>query len=370
MNNENSPPNKIKLPKFTKGTFGATLTRRVNEYFVNNNITKHGDWRLYSKTIILFSLLFSAYSTMLFHPPQTAIDSIIFYGCFIIMGVAAAGIGFNVMHDASHKSYSRNAKLNAFITFMGGDFIGASTFMWNIKHNILHHTYTNIEGLDDDIAKYPLFRFSPDQKKHWWHRFQSFYALPLYSVSTLNWILINDYIKLVSKKIPPQELHITPKDHLMFFVGKVINISFFIILPTIIVGWQVLLGFVLMHVVIGTILAIIFQLAHVVENTDFVGHHNIIENNNNISDEFMIHQIKTTTNFAMHKKALSWYIGGLNYQVEHHLFSNISHIHYPAISKIVQTVCKEHNITYNAFPTFREAVVSHFSHLHKMGKVA
>jgi len=126
------------------------------------------------------------------------------------------------------------------------------------------------------------------------------------------------------------------------------------------------LGFVCMHVAMGLTLALVFQLAHVVEHVEFVAaagaEHTLVEN------EWAIHQIKTTANFAPKNKFINWYVGGLNYQVEHHLFPRISHVHYPAISSIVQKTCKEFNLPYNTFSTFTGSLASHFKMMYLLGR--
>lgn len=343
--------------------FKTLLEERIHSYFSSMNMDQLGNWKLYSKTIILFVSLFSVYGVILSIQPPTWL-SLVLCG---LLGFIQATIGFNVMHDAAHGSYSHNSKLNNFIAFIGGDLMGGSTFLWKIKHNILHHTYTNIDGLDDDIAKYPMFRLSPQQKVLWFHKYQHVYSLFLYFFTTVNWILFDDYLKIATKKINNSEIRtFKPKDHVEFWLGKILNLSIFFIIPIIIFGfWKALAGFLVMHGVLGITLALVFQMAHAVEEAEFP----IPNDKNKIENEWALHQVKTTVNFAMNNKVISWLVGGLNYQVEHHLFPKISHIHYPEISKIVKQTCQELGIEYHAFPTFGRALVSHFTYLKEMGKM-
>jgi|688.fasta_scaffold287128_2 linoleoyl-CoA desaturase len=341
--------------------FKNLLDERIENYFSSNHIAQRGNWQLYSKTIILFVSLFSVYGVILSIQPPTWISLVL---C-ALLGFIQATIGFNVMHDAAHGSYSDNNKVNNFIAFVGGDLMGGSTFLWKIKHNILHHTYTNIDGLDDDIAKYPMFRLSPQQKPLWFHKFQHIYSIPLYFFTTFNWILFDDYFKLVTKKINNTEIRtFKPNDHIEFWLGKLLNLALFFIIPIFIFGfWQALLGFFIMHAALGITLALVFQMAHAVEEAEFP----MPNDQNKIENEWALHQVNTTVNFAMNNKVISWLVGGLNYQVEHHLYPKISHIHYPEISKIVEQTCKDLNIQYHAFPTFWQALVSHFTYLRQMG---
>jgi linoleoyl-CoA desaturase len=342
--------------------FKSLLDERINEYFDSKNIDVRGNWKLYSKTIILLAALFTVYGIILSIQPPTWFS----LALCALLGLIESTIGFNVMHDAAHGSYSKSNRINNIVTWIGGDLMGGSTFMWKIKHNIIHHTYTNIDGLDDDIAKYPLFRLSPHQEVRWFHKFQYLYAVPLYFFTTFNWILFDDYLKLVTKKICSTEIRpLKFRDHLEFWSGKIVNITLFFIIPIFIFGfWQALIGFFIMHAALGLSLAFVFQMAHAVEEASFP----LPNEAHKMEDEWMLHQVKTTVNFAMNNKVISWLVGGLNYQVEHHLYPKISHIHYPQISKIVQQTCKDLNIEYNAFPTFGKALLSHFRYLKVLGK--
>lgn len=342
--------------------FKNLLDERIENYFASKNIAQRGNWKLYAKTIILLVSLFVVYGIVLTIQPPTW-TSLLLCG---LIGFIQATIGFNVMHDAAHGSYSDNNKVNNIIAFLGGDLMGGSTFLWKIKHNILHHTYTNIDGLDDDIAKYPIFRLSPHQDKRWFHKYQHLYSLPLYVFTTFNWILFDDYWKLVTKKINTTEIRtMKSKDHVEFWLGKVINLVLFFIIPIFIFGfWKALLGFFVMHAVLGVTLALVFQMAHAVEEAEFP----MPNEQSKIENEWALHQVNTTVNFAMNNKVISWLVGGLNYQVEHHLYPKISHIHYPEISKIVKQTCEDLNIQYHAFPTFWKALVSHFTYLKQVGR--
>jgi linoleoyl-CoA desaturase len=298
--------------------FKNMLDERIEQYFKSKNLAQRGNWQLYSKTIILLISLFTVYGVILSIQPATWI-SLLLCG---LLGFIQATIGFNVMHDAAHGSYSDNNLTNRFIAFVGGDLMGGSTFMWKIKHNILHHTYTNIDGLDDDIAKYPIFRLSPHQDRKWFHRYQHLYSIPLYFFTTFNWILFDDYWKLVTKKINTTEIRtMKTSDHVEFWLGKLVNLTLFFIIPIFIFGfWKALLGFFVMHAVLGITLALVFQMAHAVEEAEFPEPND----KSKIENEWALHQVQTTVNFAMNNKVISWLVGGLNYQVEHHLYPKIS----------------------------------------------
>jgi linoleoyl-CoA desaturase len=343
--------------------FYTSLKNSVENYFSTNNIKKTGDWRLYSKALVLVPSAIALYIILL-TVSLPALPAILLAA---LLGLIMASIGFNMMHDACHGSYSSKKWVNEMVGY-SLNALGGNAFIWKFKHNILHHTYTNVDGIDDDIAKSPLMRHCSTQKWVPAHRFQHIYVVLVYCITSLAWVFIMDFNKYFKQKIlvtPLQKM--SAKEHIIFWASKVLYLFFYIALPVALVGWGPwAIGFVCMHVTMGLALALVFQLAHVVEDVEFeaaIGmDHKMIEN------EWAIHQVKTTANFAPRNWFVNWYVGGLNYQIEHHLFARISHVHYPAISKIVQDTCRQFNIPYNSFPTMSKSLVSHFRMMKQLGR--
>ena len=237
--------------------------------------------------------------------------------------------------------------------------MGGNAFIWKMKHNIIHHTYTNVDGLDDDIQKLPVIRQCESQKRMSIHKYQHYYSVVVYALSSFLWVFLMDFLKYFNQKVLNTPIYrINTKEHFIFWLSKLLYVVFYIAVPIYFVGvWPWLIGFSVMHLVEGFTLAMVFQLAHVVEDTHFVDANH---QEQRIEQEWAIHQVRTTANFAIKNRIISWFVGGLNFQVEHHLFPKISHVHYPAISKLVQECCKEYNIAYINYPTLRTAVLSHF----------
>lgn len=344
--------------------FFSTLRKRVDDYFVQNGTAKTGNFKLYLKSIILFSTLIANYTVLVFFTPEPVWINVLL--C-IIMGVNFAAIGFNVMHDGSHGSYSNNATINKLMAF-SLNLLGGSAYIWNLKHNVNHHTFTNIEGMDDDIDIRPFIRTHSDQKRYWFHRFQHYYFMLLYGLTYLFWVFWQDFKKYflsrVSEHTPMRKM--TFKDHFNFWLSKVIHVSIFMIIPAYVVGFvPFIIGYAIMSFTTGILIAVVFQLAHIVEEADFKAPNE--EKKVSVEDEWAVHQINTTVNFATNNKTLGWLLGGLNFQVEHHLFPKISHVHYPDVSKIVRETCKEFNVAYTAFPTMFHAFMSHVKHMRHTG---
>lgn len=343
--------------------FYTSLKQAVDEYFETNKIPKTGDWRLFSKTIILILSALSIFALLFF----VAIPGWLALLLCMAMGFTLAVIGFCIMHDANHGSYSPYPLMNDFLG-LSLNVMGASSYFWKQKHNIIHHTYTNVDGMDDDIAKSPFIRQCTSQKWVPAHRVQHLYLLPIYSLSTIFWIFIMDFTKYFTGKIyTTVAWKMTWKNHVIFWLTKIFYLLIYVALPIKIWGvaaWA--LGYILLNATMGLTLSLVFQLAHVVENTEF--EHVPLDTTKHIETAWAEHQIRTTANFAVDNKLVSWIVGGLNFQVEHHLFPRVSHVHYPAISKIVKQKCQEFGLPYNTYPTLFSALLSHFRTMKMLGR--
>ena len=350
-------------PKFSSSSlsFHSTLKGNVNSYLAQNKISPQGNYKLYIKAAsLLFSYIF-IYVHLVFFTPGTwlAITE-----C-ILLGLVTAAIGFNIMHDGAHGSFSKHQWLNK-TAASSLDFLGASSFMWNMKHNVIHHAYTNIDGIDDDINAKPFLRLCNTQKHYKIHRYQYIYFWLLYCFLYLFWVFFTDYRKYILQRIgnvPLPKLKL--KDHIFFWLSKLFYIFLYILLPIFLCGFiPWLTGFLVYSSVAGFLLSIVFQLAHTVDETSFAVP---IQPANRIEDEWAVHQLKSTANFSTKNKFITWFVGGLNFQIEHHLFPKISHIHYPAISNIVRQTCRETGMPYIEHSGIFLAIASHIQHLKKMG---
>jgi len=343
--------------------FFQSLKEAVDNYFTEKGIQKTGDSRLYIKTIVLLLLAIALYGSVVFL--SLSVWMIVIFSC--LLGFTSACIGFNIMHDANHGSYSPDQRINNLLG-LTLNALGGNSFIWKFKHNIIHHTYPNVDGMDDDIAKSPFIRMCSTQRWMPAHRLQHIYTPVLYAISSMIWVLFQDFEKYFRRKINNTPLaDMKTGDHVVFWISKAFYITTFIVLPVILMGWtNWLLFFMSMHIGLGFTLAIVFQLAHVVEETTF--EYAPTDETTRIENEWAIHQVKTTSDFSPESPVISWLVGGLNYQVEHHLFPRVSHIHYPALSKIVKEKCEAFDLPYNCVPTLRKAVASHFRLIRLLGK--
>ncbi len=286
---------------------------------------------------------------------------------YMASGFGMAGIGMGVMHDAIHGSYSKNRSVNKFLGY-SMNLIGANAGVWRIQHNILHHTYTNIDEADDDINTPPFLRFSPNRKWMRAHRYQYIYIWFFYSLSTISWITSKDFIRVHRYwKMGLVGCKNTYRLQLLqVAVWKALYYTYALILPIILLPfgvWSVILAFLSMHMVTGICISAVFQTAHIMPDMEFPQ----MDDEGKIEKDWAIHQLETTANYAPQSKVFSWLIGGLNYQVEHHLFPNICHIHYKSLSKIVKETAREFNVPYYSHNTFLNALTQHTKTLQNLG---
>lgn len=354
---------KVRFQNRDQATFVKELRKRVNNYFKENNISRNANMHMVIKTIAMFLIYLVPYALVYLNVLSGA------WALFlaIFMGFGMAGIGMCVMHDANHGAYSSNPKVNKWlgicIYLIGGD-----VYNWKVQHNILHHTYTNIEGLDGDIDQDPLLRLSTEQKWEKGHKYQHIYAFFLYTLGTLLWAVVDfiQYRRFTKLGLSPDGKLDKSKQLRKLVIYKIAYWSFIFVFPMVFspfLWWQVLLGWLVMNLVAGFILTVTFQLAHVVEGVSFP----VPSDEGKLENEWMIHQLKTTANFAKNSKFITWFVGGLNFQIEHHLFPNICHVHYKKISDIVKATAEEYGIVYNQNKTYLSAVYSHYKMLKELG---
>tara|TARA_R100000406_G_scaffold93956_1_gene84914 strand:+ start:2063 stop:3163 length:1101 start_codon:yes stop_codon:yes gene_type:complete len=354
----------IKFSRTDSAQFFRTLNKRVNNYFKENNLSRNGNWRLYVKTFVMFALYITPYFLLFFIDMPGWLQLIL----AVIMGVGMAGVGMNVMHDANHGAYSSKKWVNKI--FGGSIYILAgNVYNWQVQHNVLHHTYTNIHGHDEDLDAGRILRFSKHMKWHPLHKFQHFYSIFLYGLLTINWVLTSDFKqtkRYLDQKLSYGKLPTPFKQWSTLIIAKVIYAIIWLVIPILffnIAWWKILIGFFIMHYVAGLILSVVFQLAHVVEEANTY----LPDPSGTMKNTWAIHQLFTTVNFSTKNPIMNWFTGGLNHQVEHHIFPNISHVHYTKISKIVRNTAKEFNLPYYEYETTRKAVIAHFKHLKQMG---
>jgi len=357
---------KIRFNGKSQQDFFADVKKRVDSYFKENKISKHANGEMIFKTVFFLGLLFGLYGLII----SGYFSLMTMLGMSIVLGMVQAFIGFNVCHDAIHGSYSSNKRVNKVFS-MVFNLIGANPHVWDVSHNKAHHTYTNIPGHDEDLDVAPgLVRLCPEEKRKPFMKFQQYYAFALYSLASLSWVFRKDYVKFFQKEIGSTDNSKHPPiEYFNLFFFKFVYYAIFIAIPLIyldITVGQFLIGFFSMHIAEGLVLGLVFQLAHVVEGPQFPEP----DHQGQMDDCWAVHQMSTTANFSRKSFLAKFLCGGLNFQIEHHLFPHVCHVHYPEISKIVEDVAKDYDIPYYENITFVGALKSHFRTLKKLGTAA
>jgi linoleoyl-CoA desaturase len=352
---------RIRFPK-REAQFIEAVKERVAGYFERTGLSQKANAAMVARTVIVLGTVVGSYLLIL----SGWFGAWTMLGLCVALGVGMAGMGFCVAHDALHGAYSSNTRVNRLLGYTF-DLAGANGYMWKITHNVIHHTYTNIHGVDEDLSVSPLLRLCPEAPYYWFHRYQHIYGFGAYGLATLNWLFVKDYQQFMKKDLGPYQDKTHPRSEVItLIVTKLMVYVWMIVLPLLVLDvtwWQFLIGFLTVHITAGIILGVVFQLAHVVEGPEYP----LPDEAGDMENTWLIHEMETTANFAHGNRLLSWYIGGLNYQIEHHLFPRICSIHYPALSPIVREAAEEFGVPYHNQPTLRSAIASHYRMLKQFG---
>ncbi|GAA6145576.1 fatty acid desaturase family protein [Thalassolituus maritimus] len=334
------------------------LSKEVNHFFKDKGITKTGDDRLYNKAIFIALMYVGSYFLIF------ALPGALHYMAWAFHGIATALVGFNIMHDGAHDSFSTSRKTNRLMA-MTFNLVGSNRYYWAQKHNRNHHAFTNVDEADEDIDALGLFRMSPHQPHRPFHKYQHYYVWFLYLITSLFWFFALDFKAYGSQRIARRDYshRMKLKDHIEFWASKAIYITLYLLIPASILGaGPALLGFLLMHAFLGFLFAVVFQLAHVVDKAEFPRP----DSQGMLPDEWAVHQMRTTVDFGTDSRFLTWALGGLNFQAEHHLFPRISHVHYADLHPLVEKKAAELGYELRSYPTMFAAIRGHYRHMKSM----
>ena len=357
---------KTTAPKLAFDSGGAFIqdTRREVEQYLSRGRTRiKGAIMLYTKAPVALALTAVSWAVLIFVQPGPIVAAL----CLVGLVVGAMLVAFCVQHDANHGAYFRQRRWNHLVGWSADSLLGFSSYAWRVKHNVAHHTYTNVDGFDADATQVPLARFAPSQPARPWYRFQQYYIWPMYLLMGLRWQTVGDISAFRRGAVGESALRAPRGWNLVGIVaGKAFFITWALVIPLLVYPWWVVLGaYVFFAMITSLIMATTFQLAHCVEEASFVS-----------ADElraepriWAVHEVETTVDFCPRNPVLTWMLGGLNFQIEHHLFPKVPHTHYPKIAEIVRRNCLKHDVRYSFHPSLGRALRSHFLHLRDMGRL-
>ncbi len=344
--------------------FTHEVRRRVDGYFESTGKARRDCPQMYVKTTLVLTWFAASYALLVFGTGAWWVA----VPLAISLGLSMAAVGFNIQHDGGHHAYSDRRWINK-LTALTLDLLGGSSYVWARKHNSIHHSFSNITGHDDDINLGFIGRLSPHQKRLRFHRLQHVYLWALYGFLPIKWQAFDDFHNVVTGRIGGHRFP-RPKgwDLVTFLAGKAVFFSLALAIPLLLHPlWIVLAFYAAVTYVQGVVLSVVFQLAHCVEEAEFPLPR---EDTGRMESAWAVHQVQTTVDFARRNRLLTWYVGGLNFQIEHHLFPQICHVRYAALAPIVEETCVKYGLKYAAHPTFRAGVASHFRWLRRMGMAA
>jgi linoleoyl-CoA desaturase len=353
-------------PKVTFENGGAFIreTRsEVEAYLASRPTRVRGALQLYAKAPVALGLTVGPWAVLLFVRPGLAGGLL----CLLALAVGATLTGFCIQHDANHGAYFRSRRWNHVLGWSADALLGFSSYAWRVKHNVAHHTYTNIDGFDADFSQTPFMRFAPAQPARPWYRYQHLYIWPLYLLMGLRWQTVGDIAAFARGRIGESALRFPRGWNLAGVLGgKALFVLWALVLPALVYPWwAVLIGYVCFSMVTSLIMATTFQLAHCVEEASSASSQDLRTE----KPEWAVHEVETTVDFCPRNPVLTWMLGGLNFQIEHHLFPRVPHTHYPRIAEIVRRNCERHGVRYTSQPSLRAALRSHVVHLRTMGRL-
>ncbi len=345
------------------GAFILDTRREVEQYLSRGRTRVKGAVMLYLKAPIALALTVVSWTVLMFFQPGFFLAPL----CLVGLGLGTTLTAFCVQHDANHGAYFRRRRYNHLVGWSTDALLGFSSYAWRVKHNVAHHTYTNVDRFDADATQVPLARFAPSQPSRPWYRFQHYYIWPMYTLMALRWQTVGDIHAFRRGTVGESALR-RPRGWTLTGViaGKAFFVTWAIVIPLLVYPWwAVLAAYVGFTMTTGLIMATTFQLAHCVEEASFASADELRREKR----VWAVHEVETTVDFCPRNPVLTWMLGGLNFQIEHHLFPRIPHTHYPKIAEIVRRNCAKHGVRYSFHPSLGRALRSHFLHLRAMGRL-
>lgn len=354
----------VKPIKFgTEGKeFGEDVKRRVAAYFSDNNIGTKANGLMIFKSLLLIALFITSYYMAVFADIRPLFK--LFFA--ISFGSSMAFLAFNIGHDASHNAYAKNNRVNSILAYTM-NLCGINQYIWNIKHNLSHHSFTNIPHADMDNENVGVARITRFHKWKPVFKYQYLYLPFLWPFFGMFLIFVKDFQLFAMTRMGNSQYESHPiREWVILIVSKLIVVTYIFVIPLMVIDlpyWQILLGILVLFMCMGTLLTTIFLFVHLIENTPFPEE----DKEGKIKDHWMLHQLKVTTDYSPFNPILTFFSGGLNQHVAHHMFPNYCHVHYGAITKIIQQTAKEHGYEYR-YQSHWKAFKSHIRFLKKMGE--
>lgn len=319
-----------------------------------------GDARLYRKAAIVIAWWIASYVHAL------VLASSWWDGALSVISLAfaSAAVPTTIAHDGAHAAFSDRRWLNSCAAWCV-NLLGISTPWWRRKHGTLHHAYTRLNGVDDDLEQGALLRMHPEQPWRPWHRWQHLYAFALYPFLHLS-MLVTGIRFLITGRVGLHQFHPTRRDRVLGWTMTAACFALLFGIPCLFrEPWIVVAALLPWSALFGLILVLIFQVEHCVGEVESPPRS---ADSGDIELDWATCQVQATQNFATDSRLLTWYSGALNLHVEHHLFPRMSHTHYAELSRVIRPLCEEQGVRYRVVPTYLEALAGHARWLKLLGR--
>lgn len=315
-----------------------------------------GDPRLLGKSALLLIWFGASYGVLLAAP-----GLLVALLAAVSLGLAAAGMGFGIFHDANHGTLFRYSAANRLAARCCCVLLGPARAFWRIKHQGLHHRSPNVAGWDDDVDARGFLRLTPDEPWQPRFRHQQVQALLFYGMNTIEWFFWKDFACLARGRLNRwQKARLSRGEQGELLLCKALYFALMVAPPFLLLPLPWALGaFAMFHLVFSWTLTAVFQLAHLTPGMRF--------GPVRPGDDWAMHQMRTTANFAVRSRIITGFTGGLNHQIEHHLFPHVAHTHYPALRPVVRRAALRHGLPYHDLGSMREALGQHFALLQMLG---
>lgn len=355
--------------------FYITLKAKVEKHFTDRKLSPRYAPEMLVRGVVIVASVFVLHALSVAAAAHASMSGALLFA--VLAGIAGAWTGFMPVHEGSHASTSESPLLwrvqGACLDYV----LGAGYYTWLHQHFLGHHPFTNVtdperpadmDSLDPDVCtnEPDIRRIKPHQPQHSHYRFQQFYAPFLYGLLTMKF-RIGDFNILFRLK-RNGVIRVNPMNgwHAAnFWIGKAFWLTYRILVPCYFVPvWQVLVLFAVSDFVTSYMMALVFQVNHVIPQAAWP---KVDRATGKVNMDWALMQIATTLDYAHGSWWTTFASGALNYQVVHHLFPYVSQLHYAAIAPIVKEHCRLHGVTYNELPTFWDALKNHFNYLTIMG---
>ena len=353
---------KIRFEQGNHSDFYRTVKTRVHRYLARSGRTRFADHRVATKALGCLAVAAGAYGLIL-SGAFSVWEMLLLANVY---GVASLLLALSVGHDAAHDAVFFSKRLNRITQFLCFCLLGADPYLWRLRHVKSHHVFPNVNGCDIDIDSNMFLRLTPNHRRRWYHRFQHLYAPIIFWLVDIHTVFIQDFQYLFKRRLANLvDIRHSIGAYASFAACKLVYVLIVFLVPLWMLPlpwWQVLAGALIMSFVASCLFVYLLIGTHFAEETEFPE----VGADGSIDHDWAVHAMITSLDWSPYSRLAQFLSGGANAHAAHHLFPNVCHIHYIAITRIIARAAREYGFTHNV-STLPRMVRSHFRFLKAMG---